>query len=149
MHASCSYFINTIHFLHILLFKLVNNCYWRFVLFVLFFNKLNTVTFKLRYDSESGTFTVPPGGDGYYYFSTYLVVNHLEYGAFDIVINGERLCTAYTEQQVTYQFDPGQAACSGAVYVTEGTTVFLRIFFERKVIVYINKFFLMIFCFSD
>ena len=89
-------------------------------IFVLILVKMNTVLLTFRYNSETGTFTVPPGGDGYYYFSTYLVVNHIEYGAFDIVINGERLCTAYTEQQVSSEGDPGQAACSGAAYVTEG-----------------------------
>ena len=74
---------------------------------------------KCRYDSSTGMFTVPPGGNGFYYFSTFLVVNHDEYGSFEIRINGEILCTAYTEQH-DQSFDPGQAACSGAAYVTEG-----------------------------
>ena len=63
---------------------------------------------------------MPSGGDGYYYFSTYLAVTFYEYADFDIQINGETLCTAYTDQQGTSVPDPGQAACSGAAYVTEG-----------------------------
>ena len=59
------------------------------------------------------------GGDGFYYFSTYLVVTDYEYGTFDIQINGETLCTAYTEEEDTSAADRGQAACSGAAYVTE------------------------------
>ena len=49
---------------------------------------------------------MPSGGDGYYYFSTYLLVDNDEYGAFDIRVNGETLCTAVTEQQDTPN-DPG------------------------------------------
>ena len=63
---------------------------------------------------------MPPGGDGFYYFSTFLVVTYYEYGIFDIQINGENLCTAYTDLQGAPEPNPGQAACSGAAYVTEG-----------------------------
>ena len=59
-------------------------------------------------------------GDGYYYFSTYPVVTYDEYAGFDIQINGETLCTAYTDQEEDTFNDPGQAPCSGAAYVTEG-----------------------------
>ena len=31
------------------------------------------ILFISRYDSTTGVFTVPPGGDGVYYFSTYLI----------------------------------------------------------------------------
>ena len=73
-----------------------------------------------RYNSTTGIFTVPSGGYGYYYFSIYLVVNYYEYGLFDIQVNGETLCSAFTDQQGTTTADSGQAACSGAAYVTEG-----------------------------
>ena len=62
---------------------------------------------------------MPPGGDGYYYFSVYFVVTNDEWGLFNIEINGEILCTAYAEQQST-PLDPGQAACNAATYATEG-----------------------------
>ena len=50
-----------------------------------------------RYDSTTGTFTVPPGGDGFYYFSTYLLVVGGEWGDFEIQINGEMLCSTLFE----------------------------------------------------
>ena len=71
-----------------------------------------------RYDSTTGTFTVPPSGDGFYYFSAYFRVVHEEYAGFDIQINGAMICTAYTDNEEV--FDQGQAACSGATYATEG-----------------------------
>ena len=70
-----------------------------------------------RYDSTTGTFTVPPGGDGYYYFSTYLYVVQGESGSFDIIINGEILCTAETYHS---EYNDGPAVCGGAIYMTEG-----------------------------
>ena len=72
-----------------------------------------------RYDSTTGIFTVPPGGDGFYYFATYLLVQADEWARFEIRINGEVLCTADTSQYDTPS-DAGQAACSGAIYATEG-----------------------------
>ena len=62
---------------------------------------------------------MPPGGDGFYYFSVFLLVNYEEYAFFEIQINGAVLCTAYADQQST-TFDAGQAVCSAAVYATEG-----------------------------
>ena len=62
---------------------------------------------------------MPTGGDGYYYFSLYLLVTYDEWGRFNIEINGEMLCTAQTDQQST-PTDEGQAACSAVSYVTEG-----------------------------
>ena len=75
--------------------------------------------FLCRYDRRTGTFTVPPGGDGYYYFSVFFLVNSGELAYFDIEINGEVLCTAAADQHDT-AFDEGQAACSAATYATEG-----------------------------
>ena len=72
-----------------------------------------------RYDNTTGTFTVPSGGDGFYYFSTYLLVQGGEYGDFEIQVNGERMCTAVMQQHDSPN-DAGQAACSAATYVTEG-----------------------------
>ena len=72
-----------------------------------------------RYDSTSGTFTVPPGGEGFYYLSTYLLVQDGEYGHFDIEFNGEKVCTAYAEQRGTTT-DEITTSCSAIVYGTEG-----------------------------
>ena len=72
-----------------------------------------------RYNQTTGTFTVPPGGDGFYYLSTYLVVNAGKFGRFDIMfVNNTLLCTAYTEQMGTN--DRGQAACSVIFAFSEG-----------------------------
>ena len=70
-----------------------------------------------RYNTTTGTFTVPPGGEGFYYFSVFLYVNDEEYVYFDIQINGHILCTAATDEEDTLN---GQAACSAATYATEG-----------------------------
>ena len=61
---------------------------------------------------------MPPGGDGFYYFSAYFVVWYYEYAGFAIQINGETLCTAYTDQQEP--FDSGQSACGAASRVAKG-----------------------------
>ena len=45
------------------------------------------------YDNSTGVFTVPPGGDGLYYFSTYLLVIEGESGSFEIVVNDVVFCT--------------------------------------------------------
>ena len=50
-----------------------------------------------RYDSTTGTFTVSPGGDGYYYFSTFLNLMGDEAVTFDVRVNGKLICTAYNE----------------------------------------------------
>ena len=71
------------------------------------------------YDSSTGTFTVPPGGDGFYYFSTYLLVDNGEWARCEIRVNGLRLCTAYTDQGDS-PGDEGQEACSGAYYASAG-----------------------------
>ena len=76
-----------------------------------------------RYNSTTGTFTVPSDRDGYYYFSVYLLVDSGENAYFDIEINGDRLCTAYADQQQTSS-DPGSAPCSAVTYATQGTGVF-------------------------
>ena len=73
-----------------------------------------------RYVSSTGTFTVPSGGDGFYYFSLYLLLEIAEWGRFNIEINGEVLCLAQTDQQSTLTGE-GQAACSAATYATEGS----------------------------
>ena len=73
-----------------------------------------------RYDSTSGTFTVPVGGDGYYYFSTYFTVWYFEFALFDIQINGETICTARADRSATTFTDDGHTSCSAATFATEG-----------------------------
>ena len=72
-----------------------------------------------RYDSTTGTFTVLPGGRGFYYFSVYLQMEEAKLGHFDLELNGQRLCTAHEDQQET-PGDEGQAACSAAAFALAG-----------------------------
>ena len=62
---------------------------------------------------------MPPGGSGFYYLSTYFLMDQNEYGEFSIEINGEVLCTARTDN-LGSTADDGQSACSAATYATEG-----------------------------
>ena len=73
-----------------------------------------------RYDSSTGTFTVPSGGDGMYYFSTYLLVDDGEVGRFSIRVNGEILCTALGDLNANGGNDYPQATCSGLTQLAEG-----------------------------
>ena len=63
-------------------------------------------------------FTVPPGGSGLYYFSTYLLVNSGEWGYFNIVVNDVIVCTAYGDGESGP--DWAEATCSAAMDVVEG-----------------------------
>ena len=37
-------------------------------------DSINSLFIVYRYDSSTGTFTVPPGGGGFYYFAAYFTV---------------------------------------------------------------------------
>ena len=65
---------------------------------------------------------MPSGGDGFYYFSIYLLVDSDEWGRFNIEMNGDMLCSAQTDNQSTAS-DEGQAACSAATYVAAGLSI--------------------------
>ena len=73
-----------------------------------------------RYGSTTGIFTVPPGGDGFYFFSVYLLVQADEYGIFDIRFNGDIICEAYSEQDDTTTDDEATTSCSAVASVAEG-----------------------------
>ncbi len=72
-----------------------------------------------RYDPSTGIFTVPPGGDGLFYFSTYLLVDYSEWGRFNIRVNGEILCSALGDNNSNGDDYP-QATCSSLTQLTEG-----------------------------
>ena len=52
-------------------------------------------SFHFSYDSETGVFTVPPGGDGFYFFSVYALSEFGELFTFDIRMNNQAVCAAY------------------------------------------------------
>ena len=73
---------------------------------------------------------MPPGGDGYYYFSTFLLGGYNEIGFFDIEINGDLLCEVRVEQQETFSDYP-QSGCNAATYATQGESLVFSI--SRKI----------------
>ena len=67
-------------------------------------------------------FTVPPGGDGLYYFSTYLLVDAGELASFNMVVNDDvTICTAQGDHSASeVDDDPPQAACSVMAQLNAG-----------------------------
>ena len=70
---------------------------------------------------------MPPGGDGYYYFSTFLAGDNSEESKFDLEIERFELCTVRLDEGPT-SADYPQSSCSGNAYLEEG------IFFNTKII---------------
>ena len=66
-------------------------------------------------------FTVPPGGDGVYYFSTYLLVQTGEYGRFEMTLNDNDICTTYPDHSNNGAQDWAPGSCSAVVDVVAGT----------------------------
>ena len=62
---------------------------------------------------------MPPGGDGFYYFSIFLMVLDLEFAYFDMQINGETICTAYASQTDT-PINDENTSCMAVSYVAQG-----------------------------
>ncbi len=73
-----------------------------------------------RYDPSDGTFTVPTGFGGLYYFSTYLQTGAGEYNRLNIRVNGQILCSAVGDNNDNGSLDLPQATCSGLAQLTEG-----------------------------
>ena len=72
------------------------------------------------YSSITGTFTVPPGGDGFYYFSLYLLVFGGESANFGILVNGQLMCTAYSDLTASPDNDYEATSCNGITYAVQG-----------------------------
>ena len=68
----------------------------------------------------TGVFTVPHGGEGLYYFSTYFLVQSGEAAVFNMVVNGVIVCTAYGDENSNSGSDYPQATCSAVADVVEG-----------------------------
>ena len=65
---------------------------------------------------------MPPGGNGFYYFSVYLTVRDLAFVRFDMDVNTETICTAFAESNDPSTTYPVHAACSVVAIVAEGKT---------------------------
>ncbi len=84
-------------------------------------NKTMTTKYTFfSYDPSTGAFTVPPGGDGLYYFSIYLSVDDGEHGWFNIRVNGGILWTAEGDLNADGTYDNPQATSSGLAQLTQG-----------------------------
>ena len=79
----------------------------------------NGVNFNIGggYDETTGLFTVPPGGDGLYYFYTHLQFLPDEYSNFIIRLNGDDLCDVFEDND---NGDYGMSSCGAAVVLEEG-----------------------------
>ena len=60
------------------------------------------------------------GGDRFYYFSVYLLVSGDESAAFDIEVNGELVCEAYSDLAELPGSNVEITSCSAVVYAFEG-----------------------------
>ena len=71
------------------------------------------------YDNETGVFTVPPGGDGVYYFSTFVVVQDGELARFDMRLNNDIICSTVPDHDEGAP-DLAPGSCSAIVDVMAG-----------------------------
>ena len=76
--------------------------------------------FYSRCNPLTATFRVPPGGDGLYYFSTFLLVDYGDVAHFEVTINGNRICAAFGDNYNSGDLDAPQATCSGLAHLMEG-----------------------------
>ena len=67
---------------------------------------------------------MPPGGDGYYYFSAFFLVNPQRYAIFDIVINGRDLCSARGDTEDATD-EETQTGCSATTYAMAGSQLLI------------------------
>ena len=72
------------------------------------------------YDSTTGVFTVPSGGDGVYYFSTSVRVDFGETGRFDMHVNDNDICTTWPDNTDNGTGDAATGSCSAVVDLVEG-----------------------------
>ena len=74
-----------------------------------------------RYNSTTGVFTVPHGGDGVYYFSTYLLVQFGELGWFHMEHNGRIICNIDADYHGSTNY--GSTSCSAVARFNAGDKV--------------------------
>ena len=77
-----------------------------------------------RYDSTTGIFTVPPGGDGFYYFTIFLLTFSAEFAYFNLKINSQVLCSTKIDLDQAASGDVEGISCSGVAQVMEGKWMF-------------------------
>ena len=63
---------------------------------------------------------MPPGGDGVYYFSVYVLVDLGESGRFDMRLNDDVICTTQPDHSDNGGGDYAPGSCSAAGDVVAG-----------------------------
>ena len=63
---------------------------------------------------------MPPGGDGFYYFSVFLIVDGAEFAYFDVELNGQLICTVFSDLTQSSSDNTETTTCSGVAYAVEG-----------------------------
>ena len=84
--------------------------------------KYTNVVF-FRYNSTTGMFTVPPGGDGMYFFYIFMTVDPGEYALFEIRINNVRMCSAHGDHD-TSGSDLPATSCGVVASLSAGNHMF-------------------------
>ena len=72
------------------------------------------------YDISNGVFTVPPGGNGVYYFSIYIYVDDGEWAGFEMRLNDDDICTTWPDHYNNGDRDRAPGSCSAVVEVVAG-----------------------------
>ena len=85
-----------------------------------------------------GTFTVPSGGDEFWYIAAYFLMFYSEYAWFDIQLNGATLCTVQTDQEDPLEY--GQAACSASALTAEDVENDISGFYVKTIYIIVASF---------
>ena len=70
---------------------------------------------------------MPPGGDGFYYFSAYMRTLGGEFANFGIEINGELIFSVTADLTESPSGEREITSCNGAIYASEGFNKYLLI----------------------
>ena len=81
------------------------------------------ILFISSYDSTTGVFTVPPGGDGVYVFSTFLLGSHSEDATFDIKLNDDVICSTLPDSGNNGDLDYPSGSCGAIVNAVAGKLI--------------------------
>ena len=55
---------------------------------------------------------MPPGGDGWYYFSAFLRGDDDQYGIFDVTLNDDVICSTVEDTSCSTGSNAGQEGCT-------------------------------------
>ena len=90
------------------------------------------MNYIFSYDSTTGVFTVPSGGDGVYYFSVFLLVPYGEYVNIDMTLNDDVICSIQADQNNSGSGDCQAASCSVVLDVVSGKRSFFISYIPLK-----------------